>query len=288
MKHAMDGIARNTKPGLRWRPAPVILFSVLLHVAGIVALLVQPAWWPWIVGTLIANHLLLSVAVLFPRASLLGPNLTRLPATAAARGEIALTFDDGPDAQVTPRVLDVLDRYQAKASFFCIGAKAAAAPDIVREIVRRGHSVENHSHHHPNAFAFYGVARLGREVDAAQAALGIAGGRPPHFFRAPAGFRNPMLDPVLARRGLRYMSWTRRGFDAVRRDPARVLASLTRDLAGGDILLLHDVPHTRTDTGEPLILAVLPQLLAAIEAKGLKPVALSTAFDDGSSAHAAP
>jgi peptidoglycan/xylan/chitin deacetylase (PgdA/CDA1 family) len=287
MKHDMDGIARNTKPGRRWRPAPSIRFSFGLHVAGIVALFAQPALWPWVAGMLIANHLLLSVAVLFPRASILGPNLTRLPAAAAARGEIALTFDDGPDPQVTPQVLDALDRFQAKASFFCVGAKAAAAPEIVREIVRRGHSVENHSHHHPNAFAFYGVTRLGREVDAAQAAIGIAGGRPPHFFRAPAGFRSPMLDPVLAWRGLRYMSWTRRGFDTVRRDPARVLASMTRDLAGGDILLLHDAPHTRTDTGEPLILAVLPQLLAAIAAKGLKPVALSTAFDDGSSGHAA-
>ena len=245
-------------------------------------LVLQHALWPWVVAVLIGNHLLIGAAVMFPRARWLGPNLTRLPEATRQQNQIALTFDDGPDPEVTPRVLDFLDRYQAKASFFCIGEKAAAFPDVVREIARRGHSVENHSHRHPHAFAFYGMARLGREVDAAQTAIGSITGQPPRFFRAPAGFRSPMLDPVLAKRGLRYISWTRRGFDAVRRDPARVLRRLTRGLAAGDVLLLHDGARTRTVDGEPIVLAVLPRLLDEIAAKGLKPVSLPAAFADGS------
>ena len=268
--------------GSRWRPAPLIWLSLVLHVAGIVVLVLQHALWPWVVAVLIGNHLLIGAAVMFPRARWLGPNLTRLPEATRQQNQIALTFDDGPDPEVTPRVLDFLDRYQAKASFFCIGEKAAAFPDVVREIARRGHSVENHSHRHPHAFAFYGMARLGREVDAAQTAIGSITGQPPRFFRAPAGFRSPMLDPVLAKRGLRYISWTRRGFDAVRRDPARVLRRLTRGLAAGDVLLLHDGARTRTVDGEPIVLAVLPRLLDEIAAKGLKPVSLPAAFADGS------
>ena len=261
----------------RWRPAPLIQASFALHALALPVLLLQPGKWPWVLGALIANHLLLSTAVLFPRSRLLGPNLVRLPAAAVARGEVALTFDDGPDPQVTPRVLDLLAGHGLKASFFCVGAKAAAHPDLVREIVRRGHSVENHSQHHHPAFAFRGYAGLAREVDAAQSVIAGIAGRAPQFFRAPAGFRSPMLDPVLARRGLQYVSWTRRGFDAVERDPARVLARLLRNLAAGDVLLLHDGGAARTREGVPLVLAVLPVLLERIAARGLQPVSLPAA-----------
>jgi peptidoglycan-N-acetylglucosamine deacetylase len=257
-----------------WRPAPLVRATLLLHGAGLVALILAPACWPWVLGALLANHALLSLAVLWPRARFLGPNLTRLPAAAAQRGEVSLNFDDGPNPEVTPRVLDLLDSYQARASFFCIGEKAAAFPDLLREIVRRGHSVENHSQHHRHNFAFFGFAGLRREVDAAQAAIAGIAGRAPVFFRAPAGFRSPLLDPLLARRGLTYVSWTRRGFDAVAHDPERVLARLTRGLAAGDILLLHD--------GVPLVLAVLPRLLEQLAAAGLKSVSLPVAFEEAS------
>jgi Polysaccharide deacetylase len=103
-----------------------------------------------------------------PRSPILGPNLRRLPQSCVSSGEIALTFDDGPDPIVTVRVLDLLDRYGAKASFFCVGSKAASYPEIVQEIVRRGHSVENHSQRHPAAFAAYGIGRLRRETEAAR------------------------------------------------------------------------------------------------------------------------
>ena len=256
----------------RWRPTPVIWVSLLLHAASAVLLTADLQTWPWVLGLLAANHLVLVCAVLSPRDRLLGPNLSRLPASAAGRGEICLTFDDGPEPDVTPRVLDLLDRFQAKASFFCIGEKAAAHPELVREIAHRGHSVENHSYHHRRAFAFFGISRLRREVEAAEQTLTSIAGRPPAFFRAPAGFRSPMLDPVLAAAALRYISWTRRGFDAVSGDPQRILQRLTRGLAAGDVLLLHD--------SAPVVLAVLPALLGELAARGLKAVSLEAACGD--------
>jgi peptidoglycan/xylan/chitin deacetylase (PgdA/CDA1 family) len=261
----------------RWRPALLIRLSMWWHAAGIITLVTHPSWWPWVLAALAANHVVVSAAVLWPRGRWLGPNVTRLPAAAAARAEISLTFDDGPDPQVTPQVLDLLDRYAAKASFFCIGEKAAAFPDVVKAIVGRGHSVENHTYRHPLAFAFFGMAALRREIDAAQTVIARITGRAPLFFRAPAGFRSPLLDPVLAACGLRYVSWTRRGYDAVRREPSQVLQRLTRDLAAGDLLVLHDGTRTLTAAGTPVVLAVLPALLEQLAARGLKSVALPTA-----------
>ena len=269
-------IAVNEESDRHWRPAPAIRISFLLHAAGALPLAVNPEVWPWVAGILAGNHLTLLAAVFWPRGRLLGPNLDRLPASAVRRHEVCLTFDDGPEPEVTPRVLELLDRHQAKASFFCVGEKAAAYPEIVKEIARRGHSVENHSYHHSCAFAFYGISRLRREVESAQAVLAGAAGRPPVFFRAPAGFRSPLLDFILATRGLRYVSWTRRGFDAVRGDPAQVLARLNRGLAAGDVLLLHD--------NGPLVLGVLPALLDELAARGLKSVSLPSACGDGSAA----
>jgi hypothetical protein len=79
---------------------------------------------------------------------------------------------------------------------------------------------------------------------------------------------------VLAKCGLRYVSWTRRGYDAVRHDPLGVAARLTRGLAAGDVLLLHDGAQVRTDAGEPVVLAVLPAVLDQLAARGLKSVSL--------------
>ena len=262
----------------RWHPAPAVRVSAALHALGILTLAIQPGLWLWVVTVLAANHVVLICAVFFPRGRLLGPNLSRLPATVAKRGEVVLTFDDGPDPEVTPQVLDLLDRFRMKASFFCIGEKAAAFPEVVKEISRRGHSVENHTYRHSHAFAFYGMSRLGRELDAAQAIIREIAGRPPRFFRAPAGFRNPLLDPVLARRGLHYVSWTHRGYDTVSTDPRSILDKLTRDLAAGDILLLHDGNSARTRAGQPMVLAVLPALLDKLERQGLKSVALPDGF----------
>ena len=223
-----------------------------------------------------ANHALLTGAGLWPRSTWLGSNWTRLPATAATRGEIAITIDDGPDAEVTPAVLDILEAHRVSATFFCIAAAAAREPALCREIARRGHRVENHSDRHSNAFSLLGPQAMHREVAAAQQRLADITGTPPRFFRAPAGLRNPFLAPVLQRLDLQLVSWTRRGFDTLRRSPADVLARLSKGLAGGDILLLHDGNAARVD-GRPLVLSVLPDLLACVAAARLRPVTLAAA-----------
>jgi peptidoglycan/xylan/chitin deacetylase (PgdA/CDA1 family) len=270
--------ATEAAPDRRWHPTALIRVSIAVHAAAVGLIAARPALWPWAVGGLLADHALLAASGLCPRSSLLGPNWTRLPPQSAAAGRIAITIDDGPDPEVTPRVLDILDQHQAVATFFCIGDRIVAHPGLARDITRRGHTIENHSKRHANYFALLGPRALAAEIASAQDIIGSAVGEPPRFFRAPAGFRNPFLDPVLARLSLRLASWTRRGFDTVNNRPATVLARLVRGLASGDILLLHDGHAARTVGGNPVVLEVLPALLAAIKAKQLHPITLRLAL----------
>lgn len=263
-------------PG-RWRPSPLVAGSFVLHGAALLALAAQPAWWPQLLALLALDHAVLTVCGLLPRSHWLGPNLTRLPAAAAARGEIAITIDDGPDPDVTPAVLDLLDRHQVRATFFCIGRRAQRHPELCREIVRRGHAVENHGQHHRHNFSLMGPGGLRRELLQAQDTLTAITGQRPGFFRAPAGLRNPLLDPLLPGLGLRLASWTRRGFDTRTGDADLLLRRLVKGLRAGDILMLHDGNAARTPAGQPVILQVLPRLLERVAAAGLHPVTLRDA-----------
>ncbi len=252
--------------------------SLLCHVGAGIAAAAVPSAWPWALGAVAANHFVLTAGGLWPRSRWLGSNWTRLPAAATARGEIAVTIDDGPDPTVTPAVLDLLDAHRARASFFCIARQARAHAALCREIVARGHSVENHSDGHSHRFSLLGPGAMAREIDAAQRSLADITGQAPRFFRAPAGLRNPFLQPVLQRLDLQLVSWTRRGFDTVRSDPVAMLARLVRGLTAGDILLLHDGHAARTRSGEPLVVSVLPALLERIASVGLSTVTLPAAL----------
>jgi peptidoglycan-N-acetylglucosamine deacetylase len=269
---------RTAPDDRRWRPTPLIKASVLLHTGAMAATALGPEIWPWTAGAVVADQAMLTLAGLWPRCSLLGPNLKRLPPEAAARSEIAITIDDGPAPAVTPAVLDLLDRHGAKATFFCIGERATHHPALCREIVARGHAVENHSLRHRRDFALLGLSGFSREIEAAQEALAAITGICPRFFRAPAGLRNPLLDPVLSRLDLRLVSWTRRGFDTRNGDPGSVSARLMQGLHGGDILLLHDGNAARTTGGDAVILLVLPRLLDAIARARLRAVTLRSAI----------
>lgn len=248
-------------PARRWKPTPLIAGTVALHAGALAAVLAQPGAWPWAVGSVFASHAALTAAGLWPRSTLLGPNWTRLPADAGRR--IALTIDDGPDPEVTPRVLDLLERHDARATFFCIGDLARRHPRWIEAIVARGHAVENHSQRHRHTFSLTGPAALRREIAAAQQTLTELTGTRPQFFRAPAGLRNPFLEPVLCELGLQLASWTRRGFDTRTRDAGIVAQRLLHGLAPRDILLVHDGHAARDARGVPVVLDVLPALLRA-------------------------
>jgi peptidoglycan/xylan/chitin deacetylase (PgdA/CDA1 family) len=245
-----------------------------VHGVSLAALLASPRSWGLAVSAIVANHLVIAAAGMLPRCGWLGPNLTRLPPS-LARGElVALTFDDGPDPEVTPAVLELLERASARATFFCIGRRAEEHPDLVRAMRDRGHGVENHTYTHPNSFALRGPRAMSSQIRRAQDAIERSGGGSPALFRAPAGIQNPWLGTVLAGTGLALVSWTRRGYDTVTHDGGRVAARLARNLRAGDILLLHDGSSARDSSGRPVVLDALERTIDRLGRAGLRSEAL--------------
>jgi peptidoglycan/xylan/chitin deacetylase (PgdA/CDA1 family) len=203
--------------------------------------LVFAVWWQlgWRIGLplLAATHLVFLWGVLKPQSQMYGPVLAQLP---VAGQVVWLTIDDGPSDD-TRAILDLLDAHDARATFFLVGERAAARPELVREIAARGHGIGNHSQTHPQAwFWALGPARMRREIAQCQRTLREISGREPHWFRAVVGHSNPFVSAPLREHGLARAAWGARGYDAVHTDPEAVVARIERDLAPGAIVLLHE------------------------------------------------
>jgi peptidoglycan-N-acetylglucosamine deacetylase len=259
--------------------SPILSASAVVHIGAAAAAVIQPSVWPWALGAVAANHGVLTAAGLWPRSRWLGPNWVNLPAASVARGEVAITIDDGPDPAVTPRVLAQLAQFDATATFFCVGERVRRYPELAREILRQGHVIENHTQRHRHDFSLLGPKRMHREIAEAQDSINSVTGSVPTFFRAPAGLRNPFLQPLLDDLQLRLASWTRRGFDTVNGNPDVIYNRLAGSLQGGDILLLHDANAARGPAELPVILDVLPRLLDTLRGRRLTPVTLRAALE---------
>lgn len=238
-------------------------------VAPVLALAALWQWGlVWAVGTIALAHALWFIPTLWPNCTWFGPVLRRLPP--GSGGSVWLTIDDGPHPEDTPRMLDLLHRHGARATFFVVGAKARAHPQLVEDIVRHGHGLGNHTMTHPDKwFWAYGPRRVRREIAACQETLArIAPETPVRWFRAPVGMKNGFVHPVLARLGgLALVGWSVRGLDGVSRDASRVLSRLERGLKPGAIILIHE---GRTDRdGNRLGPQVLAGLLARLAERRL-------------------
>ena len=213
-----------------------------------------------------ASHLSLLYGTLMPNCPWFGPVITRFVPDG---GEVWLTIDDGPDPDDTPRLLDLLDADGARATFFVRGDRARAHPHLVAEILRRGHTLGNHTFSHPQAtFWCVGPRRATREIGKCNAVLQELTGHVPRFFRAPVGHANPFVYPAALVYGLRLVGWSARGFDGVtqRADPRAVVARILRDLRPGGVVLLHE--GRCGPAGERVNVRAMELLLAALEQCG--------------------
>lgn len=161
---------------------------------------------------------------------------------------IALTFDDGPDFETTLRILDVLDADNIKATFFVIGKKAEAHPQIINEIVTRGHTVSNHSYSHSNMIGFFSVKKLNADIEKCSEVLYKIIGEKPLFFRPPFGVTNPRYELVLKKLKLVSIGWTVRSFDTTTKSKEKLFERITSSVSPGAIILLHDTNQITLET----------------------------------------
>ena len=171
-----------------------------------------------------------------PRAQLFGPIITRIP------NGCALTFDDGPNPAMTPALLDLLDKYGARATFFLLGKYVRQYPELAAEIAGRGHAIGNHSDTHPS-MVFLSRSRIVDELTRCSDAIFKAAGQRPTFVRPPFGFRGPQFASAANRAGLqKVMMWSIAAMDWTPQPGARVAHRL-RKVRPGDIVLFHDGDH---------------------------------------------
>jgi peptidoglycan/xylan/chitin deacetylase (PgdA/CDA1 family) len=230
------------------RATPILWYIVLAPFATL--LLLGFGSWEglWI---LFFAHLTLLATTLVPSFQGFGPVMTFFDQDGE---EVWLTIDDGPDPQTTPAILDLLDRFNAKATFFLIGQKVIDVPDLVQMILDRGHSIGNHTQTHPQ-FHFWrlGPRELRREIGRFEDTLTCLDFPIPCLFRAPTGMKNPYLHPILSVRGLVLVGWSSRAYDTRVKDGVTAAERLLRAAEPGAILLLHESSQISTRTLEILL-----------------------------------
>jgi peptidoglycan-N-acetylglucosamine deacetylase len=218
-----------------------------------------------------------------PRAQLFGPTICR---TGSAR-RLALTFDDGPNPSITPRFLDLLDRYHARATFFLIGRYARECPALVREIAGRGHVIGNHTQTHPNLF-WLGPAQIREELRRCQEAIVDASVAAPEWFRPPFGLRNPALAGAARELDLRVVMWTllpgdwRAKSDEWLIQRIEPIADHAKNAnlhsAFGDVICLHDGSHRAQNFDRHHTLKALEHCLPRWRDLGLEFVTIEDAL----------
>lgn len=154
---------------------------------------------------------------------------------------VALTFDDGPDELMTPKVLDVLKQHNIKAAFFLIGAKVDKCPDIVRRIVAEGHIVANHTYSHTGLFPLSTKQTVKQQLQMCSASIKNAVGLSPKLFRPPFGVTNPIIGREVNELGLQTIGWSVRSLDTMNsKTRSEICQRVQIRLHPGAIILLHD------------------------------------------------
>jgi peptidoglycan/xylan/chitin deacetylase (PgdA/CDA1 family) len=191
---------------------------------------------------------------------------------------LALTFDDGPNPAITPRLLQLLDSHKVRATFFLIGKHVRACPDLAREIVARGHAIGNHTETHPNLL-WCGAAEIESQLLRCHEAIKSTTGAKPGWMRPPYGKRNPLLAGAARRMGYKVVTWTLIGRDW-EPQPDTELTGRLRRVRGGDIVCLHDGAPEALGADRTLTLRALEYWLPQWREAGIEVVTLDAGKDD--------
>lgn len=208
----------------------------------------------WVVSILLLGVI---VALVWASADVgSGVYLRTLCRVPRAERVVALTFDDGPDKEHTPRVLDLLKREGVTATFFVVGAKAEQNPELIRRIVAEGHTVANHSYHHLPQSTLLSSHRYAEELERCEEVVVRLTGLRMRLYRPPFGVTNPLLARAVKGLGLVTVGWSVRSLDTVSTDADRVVRRIMKRVCGGDVILLHDRLENAEEVLEKLLTAL--------------------------------
>lgn len=274
MMNRMENPAPGTVPPrmrlrcLRWN-----LHRLTLSYIAIAGIGVWVFDWPALLSGTLAVLLVMLVTdgIARPGSCLFYPTITHGPRDGRY---VALSFDDGPDADMTPKVLDALARAGARATFFVIGRSLAECPDLARRIVADGHVLGNHAWGHSRFQSFYSTKKHLREIERCEQAIArICRNAMPALYRPPVGLKSGELGRAAWQRGLTLVAWSLHSHDTRLQDPANIARRVLKRVQAGDIVLLHD-GHDLPGRNRPLCAQAVTLILQGLSAKGLECVTI--------------
>jgi peptidoglycan-N-acetylglucosamine deacetylase len=249
-----------------WSPAEITGIIILIIAAAVI-----------FVNPLLAIAIALFYIVLCVAASFFYRSNFYLPVISSGNTRqniVAITFDDGPSEPTTKQILELLDKYSVKATFFVSGVNVLKHPEIIKETIARGHTIGNHSFHH-NPFLMLGSYNyLYQEIFRTQEILKKMGVNAPAF-RPPVGIISPKLPPVLNKLGMFCLTFSCYASDAGNRFIKNLSFKILKKVKADDIIILHDVPP-RGKEDNLFLLSEIEKILQGLINKDFKIVPLST------------
>ncbi len=207
---------------------------------------------PWLVaGALMGYLVFLLIVSTNVQFNFFVPAFNRNPEVPGKM--VAISFDDGP-VENTLKILELLEKYNVKASFFCIGKNIEEHPEIFKSVLSRGHFVGNHSYSHPLGMGFLSTARIVEEIQGCDKIALRVGGVRLSCFRPPFGVINPRTKKALELTGHKVIGWNVRSYDAVLTSQRFILHRIFKKIKPGDVILLHDSKAHSVDILEQLLL----------------------------------
>lgn len=181
-----------------------------------------------------------------------------------ATKSVAITFDDGPNKEFTPKALELLKKYNAKATFFCIGKNVEQYPNIANQIVDEGHVIANHSFNHSTNFGFLSTKKVVEEINNTNNSIFRITKKQVSLFRPPFGVTNPNIAKAIQKTKHQVIGWNVRSLDTVIKKETKILNRITKKIKAGDIILLHDTSEKTITVLEQLLLFLKEQKITAI------------------------
>ncbi len=212
-------------------------------------------------------------ATLHRNCPIFGAVLAQLPPNEGMQDAVALTFDDGPNPEATPRLLDILAEQRVVASFFLLGRHVVRWPSLARRIADEGHCVANHGFAHQR-LDFAGRSRAHADIAAGTQAIEDATGVHPRHFRAPHGARSPFVTPAARALGQRTVGWSVGSNDHSSRDPDAIARRVLQRARPRSIVLLHDADAYQATGDRLATVESVRAIIPALRSRGLRLVAL--------------